>query len=576
MRIWKAKALFKCLNSNMSLSIKTLRLKIPALIIAVLISGTNSIAGQPELTANDGLQKPVKSQLAADSDWVGEYRIKDINKVFKIHIRGTAAEGMKMTYDTLPQGPRGIEPALFSTGAGFVKFDIKNGSTILNFSGNIKDKKITGEVVQDAERGTFEMIQTVSLNPELLKNYAGSYQTASGKLIRISKDGGYTGDDPTFLEYTSQRFGPLFPLSETGFFSGQNFSANLFPMDVRISFVKNGGGEITGLNYQEGKSPAALAKRLNFKEEEITFNTGDVKLAGTLTLPLTRGPYPVIEFVHGSPPENREFGFWRTFFASHGIAVFAYDKRGVGASTGDWRKADFEDAAADVLNGIQVLKSRKDIDSGRIGLWGISQAGWVVPIAATRSKDISFIILHSGAMITPYQQSLQAITSELQVYGASEQEINDRIEYSKIDQEFTRSGQGWERLQQLYQTGKAKNANWAYEPMPKDFWFRNWYRATMDFDSVPYWEKVKCPVLAFFGELDMTVRPEPSRDILTKALTKAGNKDFSTVVLPKASHGYLEVQTGIVRNDLPRVKKFAGGYFETMAKWLDTRISAKK
>lgn len=565
----------------MILLTKNMKLRVTAAVSLSLIFGIGPLFGaQTEFAvppSNINLSV-TKSVYAAVGDWVGEFKLNGRNRLFKLHIKNTDP-GAQPTFDILPYGPRDASLTRFEAAADRINFDLTESGAVLNFSGKIDGaKKITGEIRQSAheEVGSFEMTRIFEASPKLLANYAGSYQTAAGNLIRINKDGGYYGADPTFLEYSSGRFGPLFPLSETSFFSGQTFSAALFPADVQISFVRDKQGAVTGLNYKQDYSPAAFARKLDFKEEEITFNTGDVKLSGTLTLPLDKAPHPAVVLVHGSGPESREFGFWRTFFASRGLAVLAYDKRGVGASTGDWRQADFRDLANDVLNGINALKNRPDIDAKRIGLWTISQGGWIVPMVASESKDVNFIIVHSGAMVTPYQQSLQAIISERQVLGTLEQEISETVEYSKVDQEFTRTGQGWEKLQQLYQTGKAKNALWAREPMAKDFWFRSWYRAVMDFDATPYWEKVNCPVLAFFGELDMTVRPEPSKDILAKALTKGGNKDFSIVVLPKASHGFLEVRTGVVRNDLPRVNKFAAGYFAAMSGWLEKRLVSDK
>ena len=129
------------------------------------------------------------------------------------------------------------------------------------------------------------------------------------------------------------------------------------------------------------------------RREEVTFRNGAVSLAGTLTLPSGIKPHPAVVFIHGSGPDSREnYSFYAELFARHGIATLIYDKRGVGASTGDWRRVHFRDLAEDALAGVRLLRSHKDIDASRIGLWGGSNGGWVAPLAASLSNDVAFVI----------------------------------------------------------------------------------------------------------------------------------------------------------------------------------------
>src|SRR5262249_4048650 len=139
---------------------------------------------------------------------------------------------------------------------------------------------------------------------------------------------------------------------------------------------------------QPGQKPQRGPRVRLYTEEEVVFASGDVRLAGTLTLPLGPGPHPALVFVHGSGPQRRGAETVEAArFAQHGIASLAFDKRGTGESTGDWQQSDFDDLADDVLAGVRLLRRDRRIRADKVGLWGISQAGWVMALAAARSAD---------------------------------------------------------------------------------------------------------------------------------------------------------------------------------------------
>ena len=121
------------------------------------------------------------------------------------------------------------------------------------------------------------------------------------------------------------------------------------------------------------------------RTEAVRFQSGDVTLAGTLFIPDERGRHPAIVLFHGSGPEPRNPSV-ADWFARHGVIVLTYDKRGVGESTGDFRAVSFTELADDGLAAIQLLRARPDVDAERIGVWGLSQGGWLGPLAASRSK----------------------------------------------------------------------------------------------------------------------------------------------------------------------------------------------
>jgi len=518
------------------------------------------------------------AQVSPEGVWVGELRLENQRTFIRVNYR-IEGGGFNATIE-MPSSSSGltrVDLKRVSFQSHRIHFELDRGSGTLVFDGQLRNNEILGEVRQGDTRGTFQLIRSTTIEPQLLTNLYGIYQVNLDRFIWIGKFGEF-GADQFFLDSASGRFGPLYPSSETALFSGQAIMSPFFPIDVRITFTKNRNGEVTGLIYNQSGLPSVSAGRVRLRREEVNFRNGNVTLAGTLTTPLRRGQHPAMVLIHGSGPEDRDYlGPWIDFFAARGVAVLSYDKRGVRASTGDWRAASLEDLAGDVSAGVQLLKSRSDINPRQIGLWAISQGGWVAPIVASSPRnDIAFIILHAGASVTPAQQGLLSIESELRAYGFPDEEIREAMAYYRLNDDFTRTGEGWERLQDAYQRASARNAEWLLEePQPRDHWFRQMYRRLMDFDPVPYWERVTCPVLAFFGELDRTVPPEGSERILEDALRRAGNRNHRIIVLPKANHLFLRAETG-VRTEYPQLKSFVTGYFDVMTNWLSRRVSTRR
>ena len=140
-----------------------------------------------------------------------------------------------------------------------------------------------------------------------------------------------------------------------------------------------------------------------------TFPSGDIRLAYALDLPAGPGPFPAIVMGHGSGPVTRQQQVSLSLgFIQAGFAVLRYDKRGVGGSGGAYEVAGnvansermFPILAGDMLAGVEFLKTRPEIDPSRIGLFGVSQAGWIIPLAASRSPDVKFMILVVGPTVS--------------------------------------------------------------------------------------------------------------------------------------------------------------------------------
>jgi dienelactone hydrolase len=142
--------------------------------------------------------------------------------------------------------------------------------------------------------------------------------------------------------------------------------------------------------------------------EELSLEAKDARLRAVLHLPSSRGSYPAVVLIHGSGRLTADdMAGLVPALTGMGVAVLAYDKRGVGRSTGQYSNVGTSNSVAmfdllsdDALAAVAALKSRRDIDSTRIGLVGFSQGGWIAPLAASRSLDVAFVISLSGPAVT--------------------------------------------------------------------------------------------------------------------------------------------------------------------------------
>ena len=128
--------------------------------------------------------------------------------------------------------------------------------------------------------------------------------------------------------------------------------------------------------------------------DEVSFPSGDIELSGTLLRPGDAGPYPAVLMLHGSGPEERNDPATRTAanaLVRAGFAVLFYDKRGSGASGGDFAAASYPDFINDALAGLDWLAGRPDIDGRRLGLYTVSESGWFGPEIAVRNGNVRFI-----------------------------------------------------------------------------------------------------------------------------------------------------------------------------------------
>lgn len=285
--------------------------------------------------------------------------------------------------------------------------------------------------------------------------------------------------------------------------------------------------------------------------ENVTFANGDVTLAGTLYLPEGAHGVPGVVLIHGSGKETREgHEKYAKYFARHGIAALAYDKRGVGKSTGDenaWRRFDFDDLAGDAVAGVEILARREEVNGSGVGVLGESQGGWVAPLAAAQSGAVAWVIGLSASVCTVAEDRLFERAARLKKEGFTDDEIALVTKMQRVDQELTRTGEGFETFAALWR--KHENERWfsrVYRgdaPVAADHEWRLWYRTVLDFDPQPVIKAVPKPSLWLFGEASLDRFGPVEQSMANLKALRASRVPCAFRSFPDADHS-LSVEAG--------------------------------
>ena len=342
------------------------------------------------------------------------------------------------------------------------------------------------------------------------------------------------------------------------------------------------------------------------KIEVVTYMAAGIELDGILTLPLEEGPHPAIALLHGSDRSRKEDPYYKEHaenLVQSGFAILRYDGPGWGGkSTQNLGFETLESRTEEAIGVVKYLQSRPDIQADRIGLWGISQGGWICQMAAAASEDVAFIIPVSGPGVTPAEQEIFRVEAESRAAGFEPNEIAkavlmrrlmiDTIFTKPVHQEVNQSesqrlgGGPWDEMMAIVYSAQPvdpmlefskvlellntiKDESWTkslhldqvipmFENLPPQAWemAKTQMQAVQEVDPADFLTKVKCPVLAIFGEADTSIPVEKSVALYKQYLREAGNQDVTIKVFPKASH------TIKVGDD------FASGYFNTINNWL--------
>lgn len=306
------------------------------------------------------------------------------------------------------------------------------------------------------------------------------------------------------------------------------FKGKYLSEDSVCGIFKQNGAELP-LCLKRGENKMVVnrpqtPKDIDYVCEELSFRVKDVdyEFKGSLTYPKKGKNFPCVILVSGSGLQDRNeeimqhkpFEVIADYLTRNGIAVFRYDDRGWGTQDMELVNGTTLDFADDAEAAFQLLKSHKKIDPKRIGFAGHSEGGVIAPIVASRNKDVAFVIMLAGTGVDGESVLIEQNRAILGKMGASEEEIQTQI--SSL---------------------KNRENNPALQ-VP-------WLKCFLDLDPRDYLSKLSIPVLALNGDKDVQVIASQNLPEIERALEKAGNKNYKTILLPNMNHLFQECETGL-------------------------------
>ena len=326
-----------------------------------------------------------------------------------------------------------------------------------------------------------------------------------------------------------------------------------------------------------------LVKVETYRFSEQRFKSDDVSLFSKLLIPPTEGPHPAIIIVHGAGPNTfgGQYMQLAQIFAENGIATLFYDKRGTGQSEGEYHETPptMDYYARDVLTAAAWLKTHKNIDPERIGVWGHSQGGWIGPYAATLGNDINFVINVSGPGVTPMHQiAYQRAQQLMQSKGISQKQAKHAEELRHAAYRYWHSGKNYNEESKIYKRLSKESFfkhmdGWSETLQPAESLSENsrmfFAKRTMSFDPKKVYRSIKIPTLIIYGIDDWQIPVKASVKAIKEVLPANPNKDITIKVFEGAGHG-------IMVRGKDKLMYFQKGYTEYMLDWLKQRIFAKE
>jgi pimeloyl-ACP methyl ester carboxylesterase len=387
----------------------------------------------------------------------------------------------------------------------------------------------------------------------------GAYALPAGRFVTITGQGGH----PRNLQYTlsTGEFGRLREGADGVYAAGS--------LTVAFEPCATGRLKLTRGEVVEQGAHLSLA------ETETTFSGDGIQLHGKLVMPQGDQAKALAVWIDGSNNDpSTDDSIWQYELARRGVAVFVYDKRGTGASTGAL-SADFHVRARDTV--AAVLEARRLAPSvPKVGVIGGSQGGWVAPLTATLTP-LDFVIPAFAMAEGPIAQDRQVVEGPLRQAGFKAKDLAKARRLTAITERVVRSNftDGFPALDAF----KAQHADepWLKAIQPRSF---TGILLTMSsaeamaggqvasqglsftYEPRPVIETIKPRQLWLLGGSDRQAPNARTQAILWQIQLK--RPDLGVVMFPKADHGLIE------RTKTPDgvTSAYSSGLFDITAAWI--------
>lgn len=398
------------------------------------------------------------------------------------------------------------------------------------------------------------------------KRLSGAYVLSPDETVFIRT--GKQGPDYSlsYLDEKTGRTGFLYQETSNSYVGGVSHALP-DPVGVSVRFEGNPASRIVW--QPSGGEDVRGTNSTTYRREDVQIPVDGAVLACEALVPAGPGTHAAVVLVPGSGAVDRFTTYYMQadVFAQHGIASLVCDKRGTGASTGDWRFESFERQAEDVAASMQYLRRRSEVNPERVGIWAFSQGTYPAPIAAVNGRA-SFLILvaafatanDEGVMISNVERMRRAQASDEQI--ARYKDYFKRWRQAVLDNDY----QAFERAYKDH-----AGASWVPRSLPAEAaWKSNWQneraRLMWRYAPEPILRQLKVPVLAFWGSEDPEALPSVEKPLLEQALREAGNRNYSLRVVTGGGHGLW-----VGRSEAERLG-YAPEYLSGMLTWLRDNV----
>jgi len=311
--------------------------------------------------------------------------------------------------------------------------------------------------------------------------------------------------------------------------------------------------------------------------QELSFNSNGFKIVGDFRTPASGDTFPAIIMVHGSGNATRngavDFGTLIEIFIRNGYAVLSWDKPGNGESTGSFNQGYTITERAEILaDAVKVLTMNNSILNSSIGLWGLSQAGWVMPMALKKTNNIAFMNVVSGGAEDGIEQMAYQVGQVVACDGGTIEQVNE-VEIYWVQMckatEYNAYKEAADILVSIpgvsEYTGLSVSEENQWNPWPNEidaFW-----------DPIEVIEQTTIPMLVCFGEYDKNIDPVQGAQAYETALQKAGNQNHIIVTFQGEEHILTPALTGCYNETVS--SEWISEYLDTLEDWVSDQNPLK-